>query len=185
MRRRRGLDVGNDEVLESAARMMIDDEESSVSAAEEENVWVVPERMRTGDAIADGVDIGDENESPLAERAQGETPRGAIRPRGPASAPRRSAQWTRIDGSTTTTTTFSASMPAFTHRVPDRSLTHSVSPPSRDARTSIGTAAAFAPWPMRPANGVCSCPPRMTAISGTCQKTKHDVISRIARVVRK
>ena len=86
--------------------------------------------------------------------------------------------------STTTTTTFSASMPALTHRVPDRSLTHSVSPPSRDARTSIGTAAAFAPWPMRPANGVCSCPPRMTAISGTCQKTKHDV-SRIARAVRK
>ena len=53
--------------------------------------------------------------------------------------------------STTTTTTFSASMPALTHSVPARWLTHSVSAP-------IGpfAAAAFAPWPILPANGVCS-----------------------------
>ena len=64
-----------------------------------------------------------------------------------------------------TTTTFSASMPALTQSVPASGCTHSLVVASTPF--DANTAAAFAPWPIRPANGVCSCPPRIAAISGT------------------
>mmetsp|Transcript_5645 Transcript_5645/g.18621 ORF Transcript_5645/g.18621 Transcript_5645/m.18621 type:complete len:279 (-) Transcript_5645:316-1152(-) len=70
-----------------------------------------------------------------------------------------------------TTITFSASIPALTHSVPASALTHcvvcGVLMPFASTFAAICAEKPFAPWPMRPANGVCSCPPRIAAISGT------------------
>mmetsp|Transcript_5213 Transcript_5213/g.19492 ORF Transcript_5213/g.19492 Transcript_5213/m.19492 type:complete len:338 (+) Transcript_5213:2703-3716(+) len=85
----------------------------------------------------------------------------------PRSVPRTETKGTSM----VTTITFSASIPALTHSVPASALTHcvvcGVLMPFTSTFAAICAEKPFAPWPMRPANGVCSCPPRIAAISGT------------------